>query len=625
MSTVLTPVGNAIYKRVFESSSSAVLVSYDKQAQGISLPYTINTTPRYGSDTSSYTLFAYEYDLPEELKYKKITIKIKYNATASAPSGYSCTLHYFASSTYNTSGTILGGSIPIPDTDFNQPRSNPGFFVSDDNPATNTSHGIYSGWNNAGPGTSGTWEYTYEVDFYTGPSNKLIVQLGTGPAIYWQGLTPTCATMTLTLNSFSVEISKVDNYLVIEPTYPIGVNIKNSSSNMFTWSFEDTATFSVANDRTLFNTPLQKVGISYRKQSESVLTQYVDSEINNYIEVAANTFDVSPYTYRPVLIDLYNNEIGPDNFFDFNAIGQDAAPTIDSVTNDSLPLISWTDVNQEAYEVRIKNADQNVIFDSGILAGSAQSYRLPKMLADGSYIVEVREINTYGYYSEWGSLEFTINPTAVNAPTNIFATTNNKYGVEISGTPDENAQKTYVVRRKVGSDNVEILGEYTGGIFTDYTAEGNTFYEYTLRNYNYAYNDGFWIPIQVKVKQVVIRDGRNPENFIPLDKSERENFGPQWTEDADRVLFNCLGRRYPVKEVGEWVNSLRTFSAYVHNKDLNRLLDICLNAAKVYYMADGEYFACDMAIEDQGTYNQNGRIINFTMTRIADDESVSII
>ena len=625
MSTVLTPVGNAIYKRVFESSSSSVLVSYDKQTESITLPYTISEAPRYSGDSSPYTLFAFLYNVPSELKYKKIKIKLTFNFSFSAPSGYAPFYGYFISSTYNTSESIFSSSIPIPNSNFNLPRSSRGFFVSDDNAATNTSHGMVVTYHYNSLGTSGTYSITQESTFITGPSNKLIIQVGTGPSYRYEGYNNYYSTCQMTLNSFSAEITEVENNLIIEPTYPIGVNIKNSSSNIFTWSLEDTASFSNVVDRELYNIPFQSVGISYRKQSASVLTQYVDSEINNYIEVAANTFDVSPYTYRPILIDLYNNEIGPDSFFDFNAIGANAAPTINSVTNDSLPLISWTDVNQEAYEVRVKDSNQNVIYYSGILAGNAQSYRLPQMLADGVYIVEVREINTFGYYSEWGSLEFTINPTAVSAPTDIFATTNNKYGVEISGTPVQTAQKTYVVRREVGSDEVEILGEYTGGIYTDYTAKGNTFYEYTLRNYNYAYNDGFWVPIQVKVKQVVIQDGRDKENYIPLHLSEKENFGPQWTEEADRTLFNCLGRRYPVKELGEWVNSIRTFSAFVFNSDIPKLLDMSLNAPKIYYMADKEYFACDMAIEDNGAYGLEGRIITFTITRIADDESVNIV
>ena len=434
-----------------------------------------------------------------------------------------------------------------------------------------------------------------------------------------------------TVSDLKMSYEHGGQFYKLTPTYPVNVNVKATANNIFTWTrgydWDAVASFHVPQSiKDIFNLVFQdKHTIKYKKNGTGTEVSLTEEDANFYQTIPANTFEMAEYEYKVVNYYIYDNFPLESEAIDFNVIGPSAAPTINSVTNDSIPLISWTDVNQEAYEVRIKDLNQKAIYDSGIIAGSNQSFRLPMMLADGTYIVEVREINTFGFYSEWGSFEFTINPTAVNAPTNIFATTNNKYGVEISGTPDENAQKTYVVRRKVGSDDVEILGEYTGGIFTDYTAEGNTFYEYTLRNYNYAYNDGFWIPIQVKVKQVVIRDGRNPENFIPLDKSERESFGPQWTEDADRVLFNCLGRRYPVKEVGEWVNSLRTFSAYVHYSDLNRLLDMCLNAAKVYYMADGEYFACDMAIEDQGTYNQNGRIIGFTMTRIADDESVSII
>ena len=103
MSTVLTPVGNAIYKRIFESSSSSVLVSYDRQAQNVSLPYTIITTPRNSSDLSPYTLFAFEYNIPEELKYKKINIKVSFNSTKTAQSGSHPNTYCFISSSWDSS------------------------------------------------------------------------------------------------------------------------------------------------------------------------------------------------------------------------------------------------------------------------------------------------------------------------------------------------------------------------------------------------------------------------------------------------------------------------------------------------------------------------------------------
>ena len=370
-------------------------------------------------------------------------------------------------------------------------------------------------------------------------------------------------------------------------------------------------------------TYLKSHTLYYRKKGTSQYTQISEINDHNYVEIPADTFDIDTYEYY-VAQTLENGYTVYTPLTEFYAIGQDAAPTISGVTNNSIPTVSWTDSNQAAFEIRIKDAEQNIVYTSGMIVGDNQSYQITKMLPNGTYIVEVRELNIYGIYSDWGSAQFVLNPSSVSAPTDIFVSVNNKFGVEISGTPVGSAQKTYVVRRETGTDDIEIVGIYTGGIFTDYTAKGNTYYEYSLRNYNVAYADGAFIPVEVKVKEAIIQDGRDVTNFLDLSWSEDVTFNIEYTDEADRTLYNCLGRRYPVKEMGEWVNSVRSFVAYVRAEDINRLNDMNLNAPKVYFKGNHEYYACDMSIEDQGAYVGGGRMIRFTLTRIADDEGIII-
>ena len=85
-----------------------------------------------------------------------------------------------------------------------------------------------------------------------------------------------------------------------------------------------------------------------------------------------------------------------------------------------------------------------------------------------------------------------------------------------------------------------------------------------------------------------------------------------------------MGRRYPVKEPGEWVNSSRTFTAYVSEEKWPQLHEMAMNAPKVFYKSPNEYFACDMSIGDEGNYVGGGRFVKLTLTRI-DDEGVSIL
>lgn len=430
---------------------------------------------------------------------------------------------------------------------------------------------------------------------------------------------------TKTIYSYSPSLETTDeSFVLATPTFPVDVNIKNTINHIFTWERSYKYIYMPSADWERFNVPILSHKIQYRKKGTSGWTTLTVIDSNSYQNVPADTFDVDHYEYQILDYTYYDLLASTSELTEFNAIGQDAAPTISGVTNNSIPTVSWTDSNQAAFEIRIKDAEQNIVYTSGLIVGDNQSYQITKMLPNGTYIVEVRELNIYGIYSDWGSAQFVLNPSSVSAPTDIFVSVNNKFGVEISGTPVGSAQKTYVVRRVAGTDDIEIVGIYTGGIFTDYTAKGNTYYEYSLRNYNVAYADGAFIPVEVKVKEAIIQDGRDVTNFLDLSWSEDVTFNIEYTDEADRTLYNCLGRRYPVKEMGEWVNSVRSFVAYVRAEDINRLNDMNLNAPKVYFKGNHEYYACDMSIEDQGAYVGGGRMIRFTLTRIADDEGIII-
>ena len=460
-------------------------------------------------------------------------------------------------------------------------------------------------------GSSGGTTYTYaSTSLYIGTGKYLVLTGGRDTIVSMKQL--------IAINiTAEVDETIIDN---IVPTYPSNINIKNNIAHTFLWQNEPRIDQQYLGD-TVYYLPCTSHSVEYRKVGGSSVTLSM-TDSNYYQEIPANTFDIDHYEYRVHFYSYDSYEL-VTSWTPFNAIGQNAAPTINSVTNNAIPTIAWTDQNQAAFEIRIKDSNQQIIYQSGFIAGTAQSYRINQMLSNGSYTVEVRELNIYGLYSDWGSYYFTINPTAVTAPTNIFATVNNKYGVEISGTPVSGATKTYVVRREHGSDDIEIIGIYTGGIYVDYTAKANVFYEYTLRNYKNAYADGEWVPLQVVVDKVLIQDGRDRENFIKLTLSEDATFDVNWTEEVDRTLYSCLGRKYPVKEPGEWVNSIRTFTAYVDNMD--KLQDMNLHAHKVYLKSYKEYFAADMTIEDKGSYVGGGRIVAFTLTRIADDEGIILL
>lgn len=596
MEDTLQLIGSGIYATNYNITNNAVQISPTisfpvlLQFAGRTTPWPIMQAP----------LLAYE--LPSIYAFQNVHIKIRVKGHSTGEGiktiGATC------KTTCNSIENILGQRLNLDETD---PEELAGV------------------WTNVGKTGNGRLPQTagnFEVDITCGVNEQSFVHIGpanTLIVLLYQSYND--STQIYIDEIVSATIESDDNYwFEVIPNYPVSVNIKNDVANIFTWQKQIELPDVI--EQAQYTPIVAKHSIEYRitDQSSEVITQI---DTNEFQTIPANTFSVAHYEYR-IIWYTYGDYYVVSEWAEFNSIGVGEAPTILSVSNESIPTVTWQDSNQDAFIVRVKDLNQKIIYDSGIIASLEKSHKIPKMFKNGTYVVEVKELNIYGLFSEWGSAEFTLNPVEEYAPTEIFAYVNNKYGVEIQGKPAEDAAKTFVVRREKDKEEVEIIGEYSGNVFIDYSTKGCVFYEYTLRNYNAGYKDGEWIPLQTKINGIVIQDSRDLSNFIELSASNRSDSSPDWVEEIDRTLYNCLGRRYPVKEPGEWVNSSRTFTAYVSEEKWPQLHEMAMNAPKVFYKSPNEYFACDMSIGDEGNYVGGGRFVKLTLTRI-DDEGVSIL
>ena len=603
----------------------------DKIDEDFNFPYAVNVTPASTSEDTKTKCAYWIFPLPEGYKYKKIRMKFDVNFNANAEKIHSqtywCMAPFYQSDLYFPDQVLRNRvrSAAVGTTQIAMGwETAPAIYDKNNNGNTNMSHVAWP-WGTIENSILGTGNRrTVYFDVYVGPCNYIAIGILVAPSVY----IPTSGdkiygSYTITINSLTVELDESvapESYNFINPIYPIDVNVKQTNNTVFSWNTSNTF---ISNIKSLYELPFSGRSISYRKiDEEQPIEAYAAGEAYN-LEILANTFSVGGYKYKIIMYDLYNNPIISDEF-DFNVIGQDAAPTITNITDDSIPTISWTDTNQAGYELILKDSNQKVIYESGIVIGANLSQQIPKMLENGSYIVEIREINIYGILSEWGSAEFTLNLEEVDAPSDIIAVVNKDYGVEISGTPAEDAVKTFVVRKKARSEEIEVIGEYSGGVFTDFEVEGNTFYEYSLRNYDAAFADGAFVPVQVKVKEVVLHDAEDFKKHLELHLSEDNSFDIGWTESQSKTLYRTLGRPYPVKEIGEWKDTTRTFKAFVKEEDWDKVLDMYYNTPKIYFKANHEFFACDMEISDEGRYISGGYIIEFSITRISEDKEAII-
>lgn len=406
------------------------------------------------------------------------------------------------------------------------------------------------------------------------------------------------------IQNIYLEIDYDDFGFDVVPVFPVNISIKPSLDNNFAFQINNTGhsrnSFSVT-DITL---TINQNGNNYT---------YSLTESQTYQTITANTLVVGQATYEIVSNNTYN-EPNTSGIIHFTCVGPSEAPTVTGVTQDSFPVISWISSNQRAWQLIVRG-DDGIVFDSGMRAGNEQSYKLTNMLVNGAYYAEVRILNVYGYYTDWGTYGFVMNTTAPGEPTNIIVSVTNNYGVAVNCEAPADAGTLYVVRRPSGTDKSIIIGEYFNG-FVDYTIPINATYEYTVRNYNVGYADGEWIDATVNASGIIIRDGRNIEEYINLWKVENGEFNLISNNIREKSLLQCVGRTYPVKESSEWIESTRVVEVFVPYEVYEKLRDMATNSKVVYLQNRGEFLTCDMEISDQGEYIAKGRITQILLTRI---------
>lgn len=388
------------------------------------------------------------------------------------------------------------------------------------------------------------------------------------------------------------------------PVFPVNISINPTKDNNFAYQIRPSEHM-----RDSFIVESSKLTIHQNGNDYA----YDMSVGETFVTVPANVLSVGPATYDISV----NNSYGIPNtsgIVKFWAVGSSEAPTITGVTQDAFPVISWNSTNQKAWQLIVRG-ENGIVFDSGMRAGNEQSYKLTNMLINGAYYAEVRNLNVYGYYTDWGTYGFVMNTTAPGEPTNIIVSVTNDYGVAVNCEAPADAGTLYVVRRPSGTDKSIIIGEYFNG-FVDYTIPINTTYEYTVRNYNVGYADGEWIDATVNASGIIIRDGRNIEEYINLWKVGSGEFNLISNNIREKSLLQCVGRTYPVKESSEWIESTRVVEVFVPYEVYEKLRDMATNSKVVYLQNRGEFLTCDMEISDQGEYIAKGRITQILLTRI---------
>ena len=411
-------------------------------------------------------------------------------------------------------------------------------------------------------------------------------------------------------NSY-LELPVTPAEMILTPTYPVDVYARNDRDLTVAWEVSN----NINRKEAYFYIESSTVTIT-DADNDSITASIIGADSYHIFD----TTDLEGLSVGKCTVDIEsvdNYGLTSTSSWEFDLTGETSAPEITSVSQNSYPTIEWTSESQIAWELQISNS-KGIVYKTGMTPGSENEYTVPVLLEDGEYTLEMRYTNQYGIVSAWGSYFLVLQPTKPDAPEGIVVSARADFGISVSCDDMVTTGKLLVVRRKDSDSVPEVLGEYNGS-FVDYLVGLDDPHEYTIRNYVEGYADGEWIDGVLAYPGVVVRDADDYSKYVHVWMSEDRNIRYINEDDRSDVLTQCVGRKFPVSELGEWLSIGRSFTGYVSSGEFKKLQNMKLYSTHVLLQSKEEYFPCYMLISDQGEYN-DGRIVNFKMTRIDGDK-----
>lgn len=406
----------------------------------------------------------------------------------------------------------------------------------------------------------------------------------------------------------------------VTPSYPNGINIISTQQQIFSWAIDED-----------IEVGQRSYSLRYRMYGESNWTTITETTANRYKEFPANTFDTGRYEWQ---IQVTNND-GITSAWSqgtFVSIGSTTAPVIDSVDNSAIFGCTWTVASQELFSIMIDGTGNNgdiIHYESGeIIDRENQEYSNNMwILPDGTYTMMLNVMDEYGFRLEPATYGFVISTDKPDKP-DIYAYATQNHSINISAflnpdTPPSSSLYYYVMRRLKDDKAWETLGriEYNE-TYEDINFRMNTSYEYCIRcllnDGESGFTDSDIISYSLSVPGILLS---THGDFVILKKSESEIMGITQAYNVDGSFNYFSGRKFPLKEVADYVRHDIAISCYVTRDQYEKLRDWCENANNIdlYYRDTFDSFLCSIdSLEISNTIVDDGFTINVTIKRVSD-------
>lgn len=371
---------------------------------------------------------------------------------------------------------------------------------------------------------------------------------------YIEGITQAGNTTTTNIGTYST----IDSLPTVSIQSPKNEMIYGSS--VFRWKYtNDSGTPQYAYDIQLSqNGAIWDDYVSHVVSQNSYTNVQVSNLGTNYWRVRAyNIGDNAGAWSEPA---MFINKVPPSK------------PNITEFVYSGRPIVRWNAQNQSAFEIQMLDPDQNIVYDSGVIALSSYEYLINKYIPNGAYIVRVRIQNIFGEYSDWASATYiqNIDANTIGFPSfNVYKLTN---GVLIQIDENDAFEYYYLLR-----DNI-VIAKVTESEYTDIYANGMT--TYTL--YGVTQNDLFTSAYQtidatVESSRLIDTDG----NIYDIHLRRGAPVSVHIAHDVDFEESQYLGLNLP--EINTTKFRRRTYNvAFYYPNRIENLLGETLLYCDIY-------------------------------------------
>lgn len=330
---------------------------------------------------------------------------------------------------------------------------------------------------------------------------------------------------------------------------PRGVRVDGDTNQVFAWDYDSST-----------GTPQTKaeLQVSYDGGGKWQALVTAQGDVRQ-TTVSAGTLEAGAAAWR---VRCFNSDGNPGEYSAAAYIIVAKKPLPPSyVTTNAKPRLSveWASANQQGYQVQVMSTGQ-LLFDSGTVFGLVKQLTLPEFLADGDFTAQVRVIDKQGLWSEWVSIDGSVQ----NVPAEPISasTAKRRFGVSVEWTTEGEYRAFYLLRDgipvgKAGAETRE---------WTDWTANGKHWYTVRgVKDDGYYTDSNAFVGITSVPYGAICRWG-DFSNWMVLKLHEGGPFVHSEKRSAGMEYVQYAGRALPVAYETGWKTVSHTVEYTVRKK-----------------------------------------------------------